>query len=172
MPENPAPFNWANITGSYIASGAVDNFGNKASLGKPDVLEVKSRVENKQQAEAKAKAALHNSNSQECTGSMSMPGNTLIIAGNNFELTGMGTLSGINHIISSKHTIDSSGGYITTCEVKRVAKIDANKFKPKSAKVKTRPTVQQKSITGADEYSWGTATGNLKSSGAFDNFNK
>ena len=168
MAEDPKPFNWANITGSYIAAGAVDNFGKVEPV---DVLEIKSRVENKQQAEAKAKSALHKNNSRECTGSMSMPGNPLIIAGNNFELTGMGTLSGINHIISSKHTIDSSGGYITTCEVKRIAKIDASKHKPKSAKVKPHGTIESKPII-ADDYPWLKATGTLTKQGAFNNFNQ
>ena len=171
MPEDPKPFNWANITGSYIAAGAVDNFDKVDPISQKDVLEVKSRVENKQQAEAKAKSALHKTNSQECTGSMSMPGNPLIIAGNNFELTGMGTLSGINHIISSKHTIDSSGGYITTCEVKRVAKIDASKHKPRSAKVKPHGTIESKPII-ADDYPWQKATGTLTTQGAFNNFNQ
>ena len=166
MPETPSPYTWANITGNYVAAGAVDNF--KLS----NTLEIKSRVENKQQAEAKAKSALHKTNSQECTGSMSMPGNTLIIAGNNFELTGMGTLSGINHIISSKHTIDSSGGYITTCEVKRIAKIDASKHKPKSVKGKGHGVIEQKSFVGSDEYSWLKAAGTLTKQGAFNNFNQ
>lgn len=168
MPEDPKPFNWANITGSYIAAGAVDNFG---KVDPADVLEIKSRVENKQQAEAKAKSALHKTNSQECTGSMSMPGNTLIVAGNNFELTGMGTLSGINHIISSKHTIDKSGGYITTCEVKRISKIDASKHKPRSVKVKHHGTIESKPLID-DDYAWLKATGTLTTQGAFNNFNQ
>ena len=166
MPEIPSPYTWANITGNYVAAGAVDNF----KLA--NTLEIKSRVENKQQAEAKAKAALHNANSKECTGSVTMPGNTLMVAGNNFELTGMGTLSGINHIISSKHTIDSNGAYITSCEVKRIAKIDASKHKPKSVKGKGHGTIERKSINGSEEYSWGKATGNLSKSGAFNNFNQ
>lgn len=111
---------------------AADSLNEDPDFAKEDTLEIKSKAENKQQAEAKAKSALHKKNSEECTGSVSMPGNTLIIAGNNFELTGMGTLSGINHIVSSSHTIDRSGGYVTSADLKRVAKIATSKHKPKA----------------------------------------
>jgi phage protein D len=109
-------------------------FADDPDFSPEDILELKTKAENKQQAGAKAKSHLHNNNSKESEGSVAMPGSTLLVAGNNFELTGMGTLSGIQHIVTSSHTIDRAGGYITSCDVKRVKKIAAAKHKPKGKK--------------------------------------
>lgn len=79
-----------------------------------------SKAENKQQAEAKAKAIMHLSASNQMEGSIGMQGTTLAIAGNNFQLTGIGKLSGKYHIKSSSHKIDRSGGYTVGLEIKRL----------------------------------------------------
>lgn len=79
-----------------------------------------SKTENTQQAEAKAKAIMHLSATNQFEGDISMEGNTLACAGNNFQLTGLGKLSGKYHIKVSKHTIDRSGGYSTDLEIKRL----------------------------------------------------
>lgn len=107
-----------------------------------DEYDIKIRVENKQQAEVKSKAALHKKNSLEKTGNIAMAGNVLMVAGINFELTGMGALSGIQHIISSSHTIDRGGGYVCTAEIKAVGKVDKSKWKPKKKKQKAHGTAQ------------------------------
>jgi len=152
---------------------AADVNNEDADFAKEDTLEIKTKAENKQQAEAKSKAALHKKNSNECTGSVAMPGNTLIIAGNNFELTGMGTLSGINHIVSSSHTIDRSGGYVTSAEVKRVQKIAAAKHKPKTTTtIKNSSAVGQKPLYQSNnDYSWQNATTIFIAGGSADAFN-
>lgn len=129
-------------TESDYATGETDIDGGNAA----DSLTIKTRVENKQQAEAVAKSKLHQKNTVEADGSMSMPGNPLLVSGNNFELTGMGTLSGINHILTATHTIDRSSSYTTSVEVKRVKKIDPVKWKPKRKKVAANRNV-------ADSYS-------------------
>ena len=85
-----------------------------------DVLEIRIKAETKAQAEIKAKAALHRANSKRNTGKLSTDGNTLLVAGNNMNLTGLGTLSGKYHILLSRHTIDKSGGYKTDVDIKRV----------------------------------------------------
>lgn len=94
-------------------------------------LEIRSKAENKQQAEAKAKAALHRANTQEKTGSITAPGNVLLVAGQNIELSGLGVLSGIYHITASRHTLDKSMAYGTEAELKRVGTVPESKYKSK-----------------------------------------
>ena len=79
-----------------------------------------TKAENKQQAEAKAKAIMHVSASNQMEGSIDMQGTTLAIAGNNFQLIGLGRLSGKYHIKSSSHKIDRSSGYRVGLEIKRL----------------------------------------------------
>ena len=79
-----------------------------------------TKAENKQQAEAKAKAIMHLSAGNQMEGNIEMQGTTLAIAGNNFQLTGLGKLSGKYHIKSSSHKIDKSSGYTVGLEIKRL----------------------------------------------------
>lgn len=97
-----------------------------------DILEIRRKAENKQQAERMAIAELHWKNSMQQEGSIVVPGNPLLISGVNFELTGVGKLSGIYNILESTHSLDRSGGYSTSLSIKRVQKIDSSKFKPKN----------------------------------------
>lgn len=85
-----------------------------------DTLEIHSRVENMQQAEAKAKAKLHKANRKGQEANFSIPGKPVMVAGNNFTLTGMGALSGKYHVKKSVHNISSSG-YTTDIEALRIA---------------------------------------------------
>lgn len=84
-----------------------------------DTLEIHSRVENMQQAEAKAKAQLHDANRKGQEATFTVPGTPTLVAGNNFTLTGMGALTGKYHIKKSTHNI-SSGGYTTDVEAVRI----------------------------------------------------
>lgn len=110
-------------------------------FAKEDTIDLKTKAENKDQALAKSKAALHKHNSHEKSGSISMPGNTLVVSGINMELTGMGNLSGIQHVLTSTHSIDRSGGYTTTAEIKAVAKVDKSKWKPKRIRNRSNAAV-------------------------------
>lgn len=86
-----------------------------------DILNIRSvKAENKQQAETIAKAALHEVNSRQVTGSVTMQGNPVLMSGTNFKLTGLGRVSGKYHIESAEHSIDRSGGYICNLEIKKV----------------------------------------------------
>ncbi len=96
-----------------------------------------TRTENKQQGEAKAKAIMHTSASNQFTGTIDIEGNTLMCAGNNFQLSGIGILSGKYHIESSSHKIDKSGGYLTSVEVKRLKS-------PTKSQQSTKKTVKKK----------------------------
>jgi phage protein D len=79
-----------------------------------------TKAENKQQAEAKAKAIMHLSATNQQEGNLEFQGTTLAIAGNNFQVTGLGKLSGKYHIKSSSHKIDKSTGYTVSVEIKRL----------------------------------------------------
>lgn len=96
-----------------------------------DDLELRSRVENKRQAEAKAKHALFKTNTQGIGGDIVMPGNLLFVSGNNFQLNGAGIFSGIFHILESVHTLNRAGAYQTAGNMKRVKRIDSSNFKTK-----------------------------------------
>ncbi len=85
-----------------------------------DTLKIKTKVENKTQADAIAKAAIHQHNSRTQTGRITVVGNPSLVAGSNFDLFEMGKLSGKYHIESSTHRIDRSSGYTCDLEIKRV----------------------------------------------------
>lgn len=87
-----------------------------------DTLQVRVKAENPKQAELKAKAKLHKANSKEKEGSFALPGNPKLVAGNTFELTGMGNMSGKWSITKSTHKIDRSGAYTTDIDAKSVSK--------------------------------------------------
>lgn len=135
-----ATVKYHNPVKNEVVSADTDNTDTEFS--KDDTIDIKTKAENSDQAIAKSKAALHKHNSHEKSGSVSMPGNTLIVSGINFELTGMGHLSGVQHVLTSTHTIDRSGGYVTNGEIKAVAKIPKNKWKPKPIKNKSSSTVK------------------------------
>lgn len=98
-----------------------------SQIASGDTKVIYAKAENKQQAELKAKAALHKANSKQQKGRISMEGRTLIVAGNNFELTGFGKVSGVYHITESRHTINRSGGYSTEASIKRVGYVEEAK---------------------------------------------
>jgi phage protein D len=153
-------FNASTLRGVPANSGFVDT-----GYSSSDMLAIKMRVENRQQAEARAKAALHKKNTQESDGSIATMGNVLLVAGVNFELTGMGTLSGIQHIVQSSHTIDRSGGYITAFYIKRIKKIPASKHRPKQVKAKIKP------VNDVPDYlTFKHAARQFEAGGAFNNF--
>lgn len=109
-----------------------------------DTMELRVKAENKQQAEAITKAALHRANSLQQGGSINLPGNVLYVAGNSLELTGLGRLSGKYHITQSDHSLTKSGGYTCNLEIKRTALIAAEKqkSKPQATAVSTYPAEQ------------------------------
>ncbi len=109
---------------------------------KKDVLYVKDRAENKEQAELMAKSALHKKNSLQQVLSFTIYGDPLLVAGNNIIVSGFGQVSGRYHIMSSTHTIDKSNGYSTECECKRVGYVQKVKQKPKKPRKKKAPVYQ------------------------------
>lgn len=116
-----------------------------------DTKVISKRTENKQQAEAKAKAAMHLSATNQFEGRISMQGNNLALAGNNFQLTGIGILSGKYNIKSSSHKLDRSGGHSVDLEIKRLQSPSKNeqitakrkKVQPKNVKVESAKIVRR-----------------------------
>jgi len=108
----------------------VGDFGNSA-----DVLQIKDKVENEAQADAKAQAALYRANTKEYEGDITVYGDPLICAGNNIDLTGFGRMSGRWSITESTHTFTRSGGYSTSATLKRVQGTSSANQKPKASKV-------------------------------------
>lgn len=103
-----------------------------------DTIEIKTRAENKQQAEAKANAALHKHNSRVQTCSITVIGDPLLVAGNNVDIIGFGKYSGKWHITESTHTINKSNGYTTDFEAKRVARFSSDGSATKGGGSKTK----------------------------------
>lgn len=94
-----------------------------------DQLAIRCRVENKGQAVAIAKAALRK-NYETLTGTITAEGNPLLMEGSNFDLTGMGAMSGRYNIVRCDHNIDASG-YVMTLDIKRISGIDKSRWLPK-----------------------------------------
>lgn len=103
--------------GGDIFSEFTGQFANSA-----DVFQSKERSENKQQAEAKAEAALYRANTKQKEGSFKVKGDPLLCAGNNVQVTGMGKMSGKWSIDTSTHSFSKGGGYSTDCTLKQVGK--------------------------------------------------
>jgi phage protein D len=79
-------------------------------------LSIVARCENREQAQAKAAAALRRANGGQLDGELEMPGNPLLRAGVNVMLNGWGMLDQKTQIIRAGHTV-SRGGYTTRITV-------------------------------------------------------
>lgn len=114
-----------------------------------------TKSENKQQAEAKSKAIMHASASNQQEGSFSLKGNTFAVAGNNFDLSGLGILSGKWNILTSSHKLDKSSGYTTDIECKRLQTpeksqqktIKKKKSQPKNTTINSSKITQRVAFT-------------------------
>lgn len=104
------------------------NSADAEGVDNSDSLEIRQKAENREQAERIATAQLHQKNTIQQSGTLTVKGNPLLVSGVNFELTGSGRLSGIYHIITSTHTITRDDGYKTQIEVKRIGMVSLSKF--------------------------------------------
>ena len=80
-------------------------------------MKLSQRVENKQQALIKAKAALSRGNHTKKKKKDKIR-NTYLIAGLNVEMKDVGHFSGKYHITQATHSIDRNSGYLLSLEVK------------------------------------------------------
>lgn len=123
-------------------SGEAVEFDQPADTAIPiaseDTLVIKNKAENNEQAMQQAKAALHFANTKQKEGTLVVPGDPLLVAGNNLDLEDMGILSGRYHILESIHAETRSGGYVTTMQVKQVGYIEPTKISKPRKKRKSR----------------------------------
>jgi hypothetical protein len=107
-------------------------------------LVVSGSVSSAPQAEAKVKGGLWNKNKYKQSGTVTLVGEPLLIAGQNIDLTGLGLASGKYHVPSSTHTIDQSS-YVTLLEVRKTGTIPKPKRVPrtKPPKPTTAETAQE-----------------------------
>lgn len=100
-------------------------------------------VSNTAQAEAKVKGGLWNKNKFKQSGAIdNLQGDPLMVSGINFDLTGIGVCSGKYHIATSTHTVDGSGGYTMSLEIRKTGTVPKPKTVPKTNSKKQK-TVKQ-----------------------------
>lgn len=80
-----------------------------------DTLEVKERVDDDGQAEEVVKAKVYRENLDQITMNLNnVPGNVLLVAGNNVRHQGWKDYDGIYTIKESTHVVDGQGGYLVS----------------------------------------------------------
>lgn len=84
-----------------------------------DTCKITRRCENPRQAKLQAKAELEKQNDGKFEGSLTMEGNTRLVAGNTVALVGFGHFDGTYLIDTSRHSIEPSKGYTTEINVKK-----------------------------------------------------
>jgi phage protein D len=83
-----------------------------------DTLEIRTRAETQAQADEIAKSRMHQMNSKELEGDLTLPGRPLLCAGVNVNLRDFGVFDGKWNVTESSHTIEVGGGYTMTVRVK------------------------------------------------------
>jgi hypothetical protein len=86
-----------------------------------DTLKIVARCENAQQAQVKAEASLHLHNMVLVDASIEGPGNPVLVAGSNVQLSGWGALDGKYLIETAKHQVARATGYKTSIAARRVS---------------------------------------------------
>jgi len=103
-------------------STSADGDAGDGAIGSTDSLELRSRCENEQQAQAIGDYALHSGNSRMVTGEIETMGNLLFLSGNTVQVQGIGKFSGTYMIEAAHHTISRDGAYKTSGNIYRVKK--------------------------------------------------
>jgi phage protein D len=87
----------------------------------PDRAKTRRRTESKGHSQRLAQAALHQTKGWEREGTLTLAGDTRLVAGANLELVGFGVLDGLWQIRSAQHSLARDKGYIADLEVRHVA---------------------------------------------------
>ena len=85
-----------------------------------DTLKIVARCENAQQAMVKAEALLHLHNMLFVDAYLESPGCTVLVAGNNVQLSGWGALDGTYLIETAQHRLARVAGYSTSIAARRI----------------------------------------------------
>jgi len=105
---------------------------------KEDVLLIVGSGGNKKTLEAKVKGGLWSKNKAKQSGNLNdLPGDPLLVAGMNFNLTGLNLISGKYHITTSTHTITGDGAYTTSLDIRKTGDIPKPKQVPPTKEPKT-----------------------------------
>lgn len=96
-----------------------DKDGGKGTLTN-DTWQENVTAENDSQAQAKAKGGLKNTNKDKITGTITVAGNTKLVAGINIELADIGQFSGKWHVVASTHHIDNTSDYTTDVTIRKI----------------------------------------------------
>lgn len=95
----------------------------KATSG--DTLKITpNKGESQDEINARADAALADAQEERCTGSITVFGNALLVAGQVIELQNMGKLSGRYLVKQARHDYSRMRGYTTDLEIKMIEYID------------------------------------------------
>ena len=109
------------------------------------------KVDNSAHAEQRVKGGLWGKNKFKETGNLNdMQGDPLLVAGNNFDLTGFGLASGKYHIVTSTHTISGGSVYTTSLEIRKTGTIPKPKRVQRVAKPKPTQQEEVQEATGED----------------------
>lgn len=107
----------------------------QSAINSDDILVLTGTAENKAQAIEMTKSALQRANKLQQFGNITIPGHSAAIAGNVFQLTGIGNLSGNYIIKQSNHLVAIDASWTVECEIYKVGFIeDVAKRKPKKFK--------------------------------------
>jgi phage protein D len=85
-----------------------------------DTLKIVGRVENSQQAIARAAAALNLHNMVFVEAAVEGPGIPIAVSGNVFQLSGWGAFDGRYLVDTARHRIDRATGYTTAYSARRL----------------------------------------------------
>lgn len=133
-------YKYANLTKRSSKTNSVET-ENQTFDGvtvKDDVLLIVGTGGNKKTVEAKVKSGLWNKNRFKQSGTLNdLPGDPLLVAAMNFNLTGLGLISGKYHIVKSNHTITGDGAYTTSLDVRKTGDIPKPKQVPPTKAEKT-----------------------------------
>jgi len=80
-------------------------------------------VSNEKQAEQRIRGRLWSKNKAKQSGILNLEGDPSLIAGINFNLTGLGNASGKYHITTSTHKISGDGAYLTSLEIRKTGSV-------------------------------------------------
>lgn len=85
-----------------------------------DDLNNYDRVENTQQAEAKAKYSIHDKNTRGISCEIEIPGNIYFVSGNNVQINDAGKFNGKYKITEAHHNITLDGSYSTSGTLNKI----------------------------------------------------
>jgi phage protein D len=87
----------------------------------PDQVKTQRRTESRSHAQRLAKSSLHQTKGWEREGTLTLAGDTRLVAGSNLDLAGFGALDGLWQIRSAQHSLARNKGYVAELEVRYVA---------------------------------------------------